>query len=192
MYNETEALLFDEGSGGRPTGVEVSSTPGGAGVEASETKPANKRAGDDRRRHVGRPGRIDARIGDRARDLRVLLGDPGRDAAEMWTPARVRIGSGLHRRVRDGKGGPDEGPDRHDVSRTPYPRIATLKTAAAFRNHLERSGIPLEFDDELTPARGDRRSPSRSSIDGCPGRQPLLHPADGRVGRHDRRANRAI
>ena len=37
------------------------------------------------------------------------------------------------------------------MSRTPYPRIATLKTAAAFRNHLERSGIPLAFDDELTP-----------------------------------------
>jgi NADPH2 dehydrogenase len=36
------------------------------------------------------------------------------------------------------------------VSRVPYPRIATLKTAAAFRDHLERSGIPLAFDDELT------------------------------------------
>jgi predicted dehydrogenase len=41
MYNETEALLFDEDAGGRQTAVEVSSTPGGAGVEASETKPAN-------------------------------------------------------------------------------------------------------------------------------------------------------
>jgi 2,4-dienoyl-CoA reductase-like NADH-dependent reductase (Old Yellow Enzyme family) len=35
------------------------------------------------------------------------------------------------------------------VSRTPYPRIATLKTAAAFRQHLDRSGIPLAFDDQL-------------------------------------------
>jgi NADPH2 dehydrogenase len=35
------------------------------------------------------------------------------------------------------------------VSRIQYPRIATLKTAAAFRQHLERSGIPLAFDDEL-------------------------------------------
>ena len=36
------------------------------------------------------------------------------------------------------------------MSRIPYPRIATLKTAAAFRNHLERSRIPLSFDDALT------------------------------------------
>lgn len=31
-----------------------------------------------------------------------------------------------------------------------YPRIAALKTAADFRNHLQRSGIALGFDDELT------------------------------------------
>ena len=31
-----------------------------------------------------------------------------------------------------------------------YPRIATLKTAALLRAHLERSGIDLRFDDELT------------------------------------------
>ena len=41
MYNESEALLFDEGGSDEPTAVEVSGTPGGAGVEASETKPAN-------------------------------------------------------------------------------------------------------------------------------------------------------
>jgi 2,4-dienoyl-CoA reductase-like NADH-dependent reductase (Old Yellow Enzyme family) len=35
------------------------------------------------------------------------------------------------------------------VSRAPYPRVATLKTAAAFRQHLERNDIPLAFDDEL-------------------------------------------
>ena len=33
-----------------------------------------------------------------------------------------------------------------------YPRIASLKTAAAFREHLTRSGIALPFDDELAPA----------------------------------------
>ena len=33
-----------------------------------------------------------------------------------------------------------------------YPRIAALKTAAALRDHLTRSGIPLEFDDALAPA----------------------------------------
>jgi NADPH2 dehydrogenase len=30
-----------------------------------------------------------------------------------------------------------------------YPRIASLKTAAAFRRHLEQSAIPLAFDDHL-------------------------------------------
>ena len=30
-----------------------------------------------------------------------------------------------------------------------FPRIAALKTAAAFRDHLTRAGIPLAFDDEL-------------------------------------------
>ncbi len=35
------------------------------------------------------------------------------------------------------------------MSRTPYPRLATLKTAASFRQHLDRSGIPLAFDDQL-------------------------------------------
>ena len=32
-----------------------------------------------------------------------------------------------------------------------YPRVASLKTAAAFRAHLHRSGIRLELDDQLTP-----------------------------------------
>ena len=41
MYNESEALLFDEGGDGTSTGVEVSGTPGGAAAHASETKPAN-------------------------------------------------------------------------------------------------------------------------------------------------------
>ncbi|HMF97922.1 MAG TPA: hypothetical protein VKE96_26660 [Vicinamibacterales bacterium] len=30
-----------------------------------------------------------------------------------------------------------------------YPRVASLKTAAAFRAYLERSGIPLDFDDAI-------------------------------------------
>jgi NADPH2 dehydrogenase len=33
-----------------------------------------------------------------------------------------------------------------------YPRVASLKSAAAFRAHLDRSAIPLAFDDELAPA----------------------------------------
>jgi 2,4-dienoyl-CoA reductase-like NADH-dependent reductase (Old Yellow Enzyme family) len=37
------------------------------------------------------------------------------------------------------------------VSHSPYPRIASLKSAEAFRAHLERSGIPLAFDDRVAP-----------------------------------------
>jgi len=37
------------------------------------------------------------------------------------------------------------------VSRSSYPRVASLKTADAFRAHLERSGLPLAFDDRLAP-----------------------------------------
>ncbi|HEV8211850.1 MAG TPA: hypothetical protein VGP77_17125, partial [Vicinamibacterales bacterium] len=32
-----------------------------------------------------------------------------------------------------------------------YPRIAALKTAAAFRAHLERNAIPLAFDEHIAP-----------------------------------------
>jgi predicted dehydrogenase len=43
MYNEAEALFFQEGDGGsgatRPTAVEISATPGGAAIDASETRP---------------------------------------------------------------------------------------------------------------------------------------------------------
>jgi 2,4-dienoyl-CoA reductase-like NADH-dependent reductase (Old Yellow Enzyme family) len=38
------------------------------------------------------------------------------------------------------------------VSVPPYPRVASLKTAAAFRNHLQRSNISIEFDDIVDPA----------------------------------------
>ena len=43
-----------------------------------------------------------------------------------------------------------------------YPRVASLKTAAAFRAHLDRSAIPLEFDAELAPA---GTSPLAAAID---------------------------
>jgi 2,4-dienoyl-CoA reductase-like NADH-dependent reductase (Old Yellow Enzyme family) len=35
------------------------------------------------------------------------------------------------------------------VSQSPWPRVATLKTAAALRSHLDKSGINLEFDEQL-------------------------------------------
>jgi predicted dehydrogenase len=41
MYNEAEALLFEEGGDGTPTGVELSGKAGAAAAHASETKPAN-------------------------------------------------------------------------------------------------------------------------------------------------------
>ncbi|HEX7138286.1 MAG TPA: hypothetical protein VF219_10580 [Vicinamibacterales bacterium] len=35
-----------------------------------------------------------------------------------------------------------------------YPRVASFKTAESFREHLERSAIPLDFDDGLAPPAG--------------------------------------
>jgi 2,4-dienoyl-CoA reductase-like NADH-dependent reductase (Old Yellow Enzyme family) len=43
-----------------------------------------------------------------------------------------------------------------------YPRIASFKTAAAFRAHLDRSGIPLAFDDDLDAPAG---SPLARALD---------------------------
>src|SRR4029079_10996668 len=33
-----------------------------------------------------------------------------------------------------------------------YPRVATFKTATAFRDHLRQIGAPMEFDDALDAA----------------------------------------
>ena len=43
-----------------------------------------------------------------------------------------------------------------------YPRIASLKTAAAFREHLHEADVALEFDETLAPA---GRSPLGESIE---------------------------
>jgi len=48
------------------------------------------------------------------------------------------------------------------MSHTAYPKVASLKTAAALRAHLDRSAIPLALDDELLSA---DRSPLAQSID---------------------------
>src|SRR5439155_80760 len=40
IRNENDAMLFDEGAGARPTGVEVAPKGAGAALETSETKPA--------------------------------------------------------------------------------------------------------------------------------------------------------
>ena len=72
------------------------------------------------------------------------------------------------------------------VSDGRYVRVAALKNAALFRRHLESGGIDLGFDDALVPA---GESPFRRAVRRRTGarRQPLLRPADGRLGRHDRR-----
>ncbi len=38
------------------------------------------------------------------------------------------------------------------MSRNQYPRVASLKSAAALRSHLERSQIALQFDDTVDPS----------------------------------------
>lgn len=48
------------------------------------------------------------------------------------------------------------------MSRPAFPRMAALKNAAAFRAHLETSGIRLGFDDALAPA---AESPLGAAID---------------------------
>ena len=76
------------------------------------------------------------------------------------------------------------------MSRT-YPRIAALKTAAQFQAHVASLGTTLPFDAVLQSA---PESPLAAAIDTSAGprRQPVLHPADGGLGRHDRRtAHRA-
>jgi NADPH2 dehydrogenase len=40
------------------------------------------------------------------------------------------------------------------VSESAYPRVATFKTAAAFRAHLRRAHIPLDLDDQLAAPAG--------------------------------------
>ena len=67
-----------------------------------------------------------------------------------------------------------------------FPRVAALKTADALRRHLTTNGITLEFDDTLTsPESSPLAAPL--TVEGVHHRQPLLHPAHGRMGRNDRR-----
>ena len=96
MLREREALLFEEGGGGRQTGIEV--TPGGPGAvaQSSETMAANTNQVAARaastagggRSHAARPSR------DAPPDAAVLLGDSRRHSA------RVRAGQGLWLRPR--------------------------------------------------------------------------------------------
>src|SRR5262249_38037458 len=61
----------------------------------------------------------------------------------------------------------------------------SLKTAAAFRAHLQRSGIPLEFDDELAPA-GESPLAAPIEVDGARvGNRFCVLPMEGWDGTRD-------
>jgi 2,4-dienoyl-CoA reductase-like NADH-dependent reductase (Old Yellow Enzyme family) len=69
------------------------------------------------------------------------------------------------------------------VGTTPYPRVASLKTAAAFRTHLAKSGISLEFDD-IVDASGALAQPL--SVDGVRvGNRFCILPMEGWDGTRD-------
>ena len=70
---------------------------------------------------------------------------------------------------------------------TSFPAVATLKTADDFRRHLAAGGIDLPFDEQVR-IRPRRRAGTALAAVAGDDRQPLLHPADGRLGRHDRRS----
>jgi 2,4-dienoyl-CoA reductase-like NADH-dependent reductase (Old Yellow Enzyme family) len=69
----------------------------------------------------------------------------------------------------------------------PIPRVASLKTAAAFRAHLRRHAIPLDFDDELAaPAASPLAQPFE--IDGVRvGNRFCILPMEGWDGTRDGR-----
>ena len=80
--------------------------------------------------------------------------------------------------------------DEADHLSDSYPRVASLKTAAAFRAHLERSRIPLAFDDELAaPAASPLAQPI--DVDGVRvGNRFCILPMEGWDGTARRRADR--
>ena len=77
-----------------------------------------------------------------------------------------------------------------------YRRVAALKTPAALAEHLAQIGVDLPFDDAGADRRGAvgpavpaaQRCSQRRRYRRRRYRQPLGHPADGRLGRHARTA----
>jgi 2,4-dienoyl-CoA reductase-like NADH-dependent reductase (Old Yellow Enzyme family) len=66
-----------------------------------------------------------------------------------------------------------------------YPRVASLKTAAALRTHLERSAIPLDFDDDLS-APGESPLAAAIAVDGVRvGNRFCILPMEGWDGTRD-------
>src|SRR5437879_13763125 len=64
-----------------------------------------------------------------------------------------------------------------------YPRVASFKTAAAFRAHLDGTRIPLELDDQReTPDASPLAQPIE--VDGvCAGNRVCILPMEGSDGR---------
>src|SRR6185503_5129323 len=70
-----------------------------------------------------------------------------------------------------------------------FPRIASLKNAAAFREHLTRSNIPLDFDDQLLPP-GESPLARPFELDGVRvGNRFCVLPMEGWDGETDGRAS---
>lgn len=67
-----------------------------------------------------------------------------------------------------------------------YPQVATLKTASAFRNHIESLGICLPFDEEVQPAPEGALAQPLVLKDGTKiGNRFCIHPMEGWDGTRD-------
>ena len=68
-----------------------------------------------------------------------------------------------------------------------YPKIAQLKTVAAFRARLAELGLELPVDDAILTAAAGLAAGPADRHRAAAGRQPLVHSSDGRLGRQSRR-----
>ena len=177
MLREREALLFEEGGGRRPTGVEV--TPGRHGSgravvrnDGRQHEPGRRQSGvDGGRRRYQRPT-----TGDALSDAAVLLGDPRRHSARVRTRQGLRLGARVHRRQR---GDQDEGAgnlvgveENFAEPRNSRPDQVTRRRGAA-AGRKRRAGGDRARRNGRCPSQGSRRartvppgSCSRSST--CP------------------------
>jgi 2,4-dienoyl-CoA reductase-like NADH-dependent reductase (Old Yellow Enzyme family) len=71
------------------------------------------------------------------------------------------------------------------VNDTRFPRVASFKTAQAFRTHLERAGIALEFDDTLLPPASSPLAQSLTVGDVRVGNRFCILPMEGWDGHTD-------
>ena len=68
-----------------------------------------------------------------------------------------------------------------------YPKVAQLKDVAAFRVRLAELGLSLPVDDRVLSAAEGSPLAQPMTVGGLRGRQSLVHPSDGRLGRQPRR-----